>query len=207
MPSAIMAANRLATNGQNWFQNISLNGVTKARQWIIFEPHNHIVQLVEQSEATHIINISEQFANAGAICVTGNIRLSEINMAVSNDDIGMTRDKLIEKLQKNVTTVEHFRKLMRGYSHEEFTTEDKDQTQILSYRGDLEKIVLPFGVIDAKIVLINIDGVKSFETISGPSTLGSREPFRWSKTFPNISHIGQPDTFNFDSVAPLWVWL
>ncbi|EZA56893.1 Putative phospholipase B-like lamina ancestor [Ooceraea biroi] len=206
MPSAIMAANRLATNGQNWFQNISLQkGASKARQWIIFEPRGRIVQLVEQSETVRAINISEQFANAGAICVTGKIRLPEINVAVGDDDTDMTRDKLIESLQKNVTTAEHFRNLMRGYSHES-TTENKDQMQILSYRGDLEKVALPFGVIDAKIVLADVSGVESFEAFSGPSTLGSRKPFRWSETFPNILHIGHPNTFNFDSVTPLWVW-
>ncbi|XP_014472865.1 PREDICTED: putative phospholipase B-like lamina ancestor [Dinoponera quadriceps] len=231
-----MAANRLATNGRVWSRILLLqNGSEGARQWITLEPHNRVVMLVEQlSGIARVADISEQFAATGALCRTGNARLRDVKVAIddndeegngeSNDDI--TRGELVARLQKNITTVESFRRLMRGYSHEDTATatetaaiitttatinEDEDRAgRILAYRGDLEDngSASPFGVIDAKIVLADVNGVKSFEAASGPSTLGgARKPFRWSKAFPNVSHVGQPDVFKFGNVVPLWVWI
>lgn len=221
----IMAANRLATDGRTWFHVMLLqNSNDAAWQWITLEPRSRIVRLIEQLPGiTRVADISKQFAATGALCCTGKARLCEIKVAIGEngtddeDDDDVTRDKLVARLQRNITTIESFRRLLQRCSHKDTTattattiTEDGDQAaQILAYRGDLEENgnASPFGVIDAKIVLADVDGVESFEATSGPSTLGLRKPFRWSKTFPNVSHIGQPDVFEFDNVVPLWVWV
>ena len=123
----------------------------------------------------------------------------------------------MEKLQENITTVEAVRGLMRGYIHEDNSMTDKkedsnfdsnlDQQQIFSYRGDLEKSARPVGVIDMKLFLSDLDGLEAFEATSGPVYSKISRSFDWSNTFPNISHIGQPETFEFESVSPMWVWI
>lgn len=206
----IMAANRLATDGHSWSRSMSLQtDADTARQWIVLQPYGPIVWLVEQLPTmVRAADISKQYVDDGIFWSTGKARLRE---TISVNDSGkynndFAKNKLNRKLQNNVTTIECFKKLMRGYSHEEFTIEDKDQAWNQSYREDLEKADAFFGIIDTKIVLVDADGVESFEAISGPNKLNSREPFRWSKSFPNVSHIGQPDVFDFDSITPLWIW-
>lgn len=208
----VMMANRLATNGRSWSRSMSLqNGADVARQWVTLEPRDGVVWLVEQLPGLiRTADISEQFANTDVLWAIGEVHLDETNMVISeneeeNDDV--TKSELVARLQSNITTSEHFRKLMRGYSHEEFTVENGDQARMLTNRENLERVDLPFGIIDTKIVLADANGMKSFEVTSGPSMLGSTQPFQWSTTFPNISHVGQPDIFDFDSVTPLWVWL
>ncbi|XP_025154223.1 putative phospholipase B-like lamina ancestor isoform X2 [Harpegnathos saltator] len=232
-----MAANRLATDGRAWSRILLLqNGNTSARQWITLDPHSRTIGLIEQlSGITRVADISEQFAATGALCRTGKNRLREIKVAIDgkDDDNGdegdddVAKPELVARLLKNITTIENFRRLMRGYSHKDKTTiaattvtttttttitEDQPKTQtaqILTYKEDLKESnnVTPFGVIDAKIVLVDADGVGSFEATSGPNTQSFKEPFRWSQAFPNVSHIGHPDVFEFDNVVPLWVWV
>lgn len=202
-----MTANRLETDGQHWFDSISLQDSTDiGRQWITLEPRFGTIWLIKQLPKTSLSrHINKQFVVTGTVWSSGEIYLRENNKTDENHDT--VNSDMIARLQTNVTTVEQFRRFMRGYNHETPTTEDEEQARILTYRGDLEKVPLPFGVIDAKIVLADVDGIENFEAISGPSTLGSKQPFQWSNTFPNVSHIGQPDVFNFSSVTPLWVWL
>lgn len=202
-----MAENRLKTNGQDWFDNISQNDVDIGRQWITVEPRFGTIWLIKQLPGIiHKTRINKQSAVTGALWSTGDIRLHENNETNENSNDAL-KNELVARLQTNVTTMEQFRRLMRGYNHEAPTTENEEQARIQTYRGDLGKVALPFGVIDAKIVLADINGIEIFEAISGPSTLSSKQPFQWSKTFPNVSHVGQPDVFDFDSVTPLWVWL
>ena len=208
----VMAANRLAINGRSWSRNMSLqNGADTTRQWAILEPRDNIVYLVEQLPGLiQTTNVSKQFVSTDILWVIGEVHHPKINMIINenkeeNDD--MTKKEIVVRQQSNITTTEHFKRLMRGYSHEKFTIKHEDPVQILTNRGDLEKVDLPFGIIDTKIILADADSVKSFEVTSGPSMLDSTQPFRWSTTFPNVSHIGQPDIFDFDSVTPLWVWL
>ncbi|XP_050451594.1 putative phospholipase B-like lamina ancestor [Cataglyphis hispanica] len=203
----VMAENRLKTDGQDWFDNISQNDADIGRQWITLEPRFGTIWLIKQLPGIiHKTRISKQSAVTGALWSTGDIRLHENNETNENSNYAI-KNELVARLQTNVTTMEQFRRLMRGYNHEAPTTENEEQARIQTYRGDLGKVALPFGVIDAKIVLADINGIETFEAISGPSTLSSKQPFQWSKTFPNVSHVGQPDVFDFDSVTPLWVWL
>ncbi|XP_077282876.1 phospholipase B domain containing lamina ancestor [Temnothorax americanus] len=208
----VMAANRLAVNGYSWSRSMSLqNGADVARQWVTVEPRDGIVWLVEQSPGLiRTVDISERFADTDVLWTVGEVHLRETNVGISeneeeNDDVA--KSELVARLQSNITTTEHFRRLMRGYSHEKSTIENEDQARISINRGDLEKVDIPFGIIDTKIILADADGVESFEATSGPNIPGSTQPFQWSTTFPNVSHIGQPDIFDFDSVTPLWVWL
>lgn len=229
MPSVmVMAANRLTTDGLSWSRTLlPRNNSSSARQWIILEPRDSVVWLIEQPSpkgAVSVANISERFAVNGALCRTGEAGSRDIVMDDDNDDDDdnnddnvdddVARSKPVARMRRNVTTTKRFINLMRGCSHEDIiidtATEDETQTQqILTYSEDLKKngSATPFGVIDAKIVLADVNGVQSFEAISGPGALGFRESFRWSESFPNVSHVGQPDVFDFDSVAPLWVWV
>jgi len=200
----VMTTNRLTTDGQRWFDSISeQNNVNIERQWVILEPRFGTILLIKPG-ITRKMHINKQFA--GSFWSTEEIRLRE-NNETDRNSYDTVKNDLLAKLQTNVTTMEQFVRLMRGYNHETSTIKNEEQARILTYRGDLEKVALPFGVIDAKIVLADINGIETFEAISGPSTLGSKQPFQWSKTFPNVSHVGQPDIFNFDSITPLWVWL
>jgi len=208
----VMAANRLAMDGRSWSHSMSLqNGVDVARQWVTVEPRNGIVWLVEQLPGfIRTADISERFAETDVLWAIGEVQLRESNVIISEneeEDDDVTKSELVARLRSNITTTEHFRRLMREYSHEESTIENEDQARILTNSGDVEKIDLPFGIIDMKIVLADANGVESFEVTSGPNILGATQPFQWSTTFPNVSHIGQPDVFDFDSVTPLWVWL
>lgn len=218
-PVRVMAANRLATDGHSWSRDMSAHNITgaMAQQWVTLEPREGFVHLVEQSlsgTGTRATDITERFANSGAFWITGEACPRETNTASEandeEDEENVTRSDLIASLQKNITTVEQFEKLMGGHSDEQPSIEDKNRERILTYRGDLKKAAStrrPFGVIDAKIVLADGNGVASFDAISGPSTSASREPFSWSKSFSNVSHLGQPDVFDFNSITPLWVWI
>lgn len=201
----VMTANRLKTDGQQWFDSILYqNDTDMGRQWITLEPRFGTIWLNQQSTITKMhIN---KLAVTGSLWSTEEIRPRKNNETDKNP-YNTIKNELIAQLQTNVTTMEQFRSLMREYNYEAFTIENEEQAQIPTYRGDLQKVALPFGVIDSKIVLADINGIKSFEAISGPSTLNSKQPFQWSKIFPNVSHVGHPDIFNFDSVIPLWVWL
>ncbi|XP_011167263.2 putative phospholipase B-like lamina ancestor [Solenopsis invicta] len=208
----VMAANRLATNGHSWSRSMSLqNAADVARLWITLEPRDNVIWLIEQLPGLiRTTDISKKFTNTDVLWAIGEVHLSETNMAIGEneeEDDDETKNELVARLQNNITTAEDFRRLIRGDSHEKLTTENDDQSQILTNRGSLKKVDLPFGIIDTKIILADADGVANFEATSGPIMLGSTQPFQWSTTFPNVSHIGQPDVFDFDSVIPLWVWL
>ncbi|KAK5576438.1 hypothetical protein RB653_007582 [Dictyostelium firmibasis] len=77
----------------------------------------------------------------------------------------------------------------------------------ISSRGDLLTIqygnrsAVAFGGVDSKITSFNQVSTLSCTAISGPSTNGGTlPPFSWSQSplFQNITHIGVPETFNFD---------
>lgn len=78
--------------------------------------------------------------------------------------------------------------------------------QLLAYRGDLDTVPRPLGVIDSKLFLFDHNGLETFEARSGPARRFGSPNFDWMATFPNTSHLGHPKTFNFDSLAPQWVW-
>ncbi|KAJ8681303.1 hypothetical protein QAD02_017090 [Eretmocerus hayati] len=90
---------------------------------------------------------------------------------------------------------------------------EDNAAQLLAYRGDLKAIAegwvpRPTGVIDSKLFIYDPETAElSFDARSGPASRPNVAPFSWSRNFPNSSHLGQPDTFAFDSVAPNWVWI
>lgn len=202
----------MAMNGHSWSRSMSLqNGTDVARLWVTLEPRDGVVWLFEQLPGLiRMTDVSKKFTNTDVLWAIGEVHLSKTNVAIGEneeEDNDETKSELIARLQSNITTAEDFRRLMRAYSHEKLTIQNEDQSRILTNKGDQEKIDLPFGIIDTKTILADVNGVESFEAISGPIMLGSTQPFQWSTTFPNVSHIGQPDVFNFDSVTPLWIWL
>lgn len=226
-PIRIMAANRLATDARSWSRILAFhNSGTSMRQWIVLEPRISNVWFVEQlASITHAADYSKEFFETGVLLCTGLPHFQEIKEAAGpfNEEDLLTRHHLM-RLQENVTTMEHVRKFMRGYSQEESTFESYDQnstqnstqnpiqnsSHIQTYRGDLEgEQSLPIGIIDTKILAVDTTGIETLEATCGPSKSGHQDSsiFEWSKTFPNVSHMGQPDSFNFGSVTPLWIWV
>lgn len=210
----LMAANRLATNGQSWFETMShQNGGASAVQWITLEPRSTTILLVEQLPSlTVAMNYSEEFKKTGYLIYSGISNFQNVNEIVrpAKKDLNEWRDRLV-RAQENATTFEQFRNMMRGCSQEDCTADNLnfkvDPLKELTYRGDLEIEPVPYGIVDTKVLAVNTNGFEIFETVSGPATLQSRPPFKWSETFPNISHIGHPDTFDFESVTHRWVWV
>ncbi|XP_051154546.1 putative phospholipase B-like lamina ancestor [Leptopilina boulardi] len=219
-PATIMAANFLSTNSDNWSNVMTLkNSGTANRQWVIFEPQKNIVRLFEQIPGiTESIDYTKKFMEMGFLVCTGVPIIQEIK-DYANFELAeaVLRATEVEKHQKNMTTVEDVRKLMRGCRHEveSITDENEDfkcnwnfsEQQLFSYRGDLDDKSRPVGVIDSKIFLSDLDGLDAFEATSGPAFLNFNQAFNWSNSFPNISHVGQPNIFQFDSVSPKWVWI
>lgn len=213
LTARLMATNRLATNSQSWFNTMShQNGGASALQWISFEPRSMTVLLIEQlASLTVAMNYTEQFKKTGFISYVGISNFQKIKNIVrpAKKDMNLLKTRLMH-LQENITTFEQLQNVMRGCSQDGCTTEKQnsktDQLQELTYRGDLEDVPIPYGVIDTKILATSVYGLENFEAISGPPTSQLRTPFKWSKSFPNISHVGHPDTFEFESVTPRWVW-
>ncbi|XP_017887359.1 putative phospholipase B-like lamina ancestor [Ceratina calcarata] len=202
----LMAANRLATGSQSWFNTMSHpNGGASAMQWISFEPRSMNVLLMEQlPKITVGTNYTEDFRKNGFISYVGlsNFQCIRDTVQPGKKDANLTKTCLTRL--ENVTTLEKFGSMMRGCSQEDRAQNLKisDPLQKLTERKDLDDDEAPYGVIDTKIFAIGVDGIESFEVTSGPSTM-----FKWSESFPNISHVGHPDTFNFESVTPKWVWI
>ncbi|XP_076232614.1 phospholipase B domain containing lamina ancestor [Calliopsis andreniformis] len=209
----LMVANRLASSGQSWFETMShQNGGASASQWIAFEPRSTTMLLVEQLPSVSVaMNYTEEFKKSGYACYVGASNFENVNEIVqpAKKDLNEWRMRLA-RLQENVTTFELFRDMMRGCSQGDCTARNQnyqnDPLRELTYRGDLEDDPLPYGIVDTKILAIDEDGFEMFEAVSGPASSQSRTPFKWSETFPNISHVGHPDTFHFGSVSPRWVW-
>lgn len=203
----LMAANRLATGSQSWFNTIShQNGGASALQWISFEPRSMSMLLVEQlPKVTVATNYTEEFRKTGFVSYVGLPNFQSIGDAVraGKRDANLTKACLAH-LQENVTSLEQFGSMMRGCSQEDRAQNSKisDPLRGLPEKrgpGDSE---VPYGIIDTKILVAGVDGIESFEAASGPSTM-----FTWSESYPNVSHIGHPDTFDFESVTPRWVWI
>jgi hypothetical protein len=61
-----------------------------------------------------------------------------------------------------------------------------------------------FGAVDAKVVAPDSSGGLSIDVVAGPTTFDPSQtpPFSWrDPRWSAISHVGQPDTFNFDWVS------
>ncbi|XP_033321622.2 phospholipase B domain containing lamina ancestor [Megalopta genalis] len=215
LSARLMAAHRLATSGQSWFECIShQNGGASAFQWVIYEPSSSVMLLVEQLPSlTVAMNYTEEFKVAGYLSYTGISNFPDVNDIVRpvGKDINDDWNDHFARLQKNISSYEQFRNTMRGCSQDDCATETQnsklDPLQELVYRGDLEIEPVPYGIVDSKILTVDSDGHEAFETIAGPTTQRSRPPFKWSEKFPNISHMGHPDCFAFESVTHRWVWV
>lgn len=215
LSARLMAAHRLATNEQSWFKCMShQNGGASAVQWIVYEPRSSAMLLVEQlSSLTVAMNYTEEFKKAGYLFYSGISNFPNVSDIVrparkdTNDNDWKDR---LARLQENITTYEQFRNMMRGCSQEDCAAETSnskaDPLQELAYRGDLDTEPVPYGIVDSKILAVDNNGYEAFEAFSGPTIIRSRPPFKWSEKFPNISHIGHPDTFAFESVSHKWVW-
>lgn len=207
----IMVANRLATDGRTWSKLMSRKNGETNRQWLVYDPSASSIWLMEQTHGmTRSADYSEKFAESGFLTCTGVPYFKEIRDAVGfNRDDLVRRQELVTQLQQNITDSEQVNALMRGCSLDgDLRSNDSlDISQTLSYRGDIATVARPMGVIDAKIFLATGNGLETMLATSGPRFNKDVESFDWRKNFSNMSHIGHPDVFNFQSVSPMWVWI
>lgn len=217
LAARVMSANRLATDGRSWSRLLALNnGGTSSRQWLAVDPRIISVWLVEQLPGfTHAVDYSKHFGSTGFVACTG-APISEENRKVvgAMRDAAVVRSDEVSKRQVNLTVPKEVAEMMRGryttgedYSNNSTATMDRDLNEILAFRGDVGSQPFPVGVIDTKVLTAGLDGVETFEAISGPSFSEKIPAFNWSKSFPNEPHCGHPEVFNFDMTTPTWVWV
>lgn len=185
---------------------------------------------------THAADYSEYFARNGYVLCHGDKLLGETRQERrDNESSPQAISDAAAFFRDNVTSVEAVRKLMRGvfgfvdegnvgdtFNNGSSTVNSLERMEYrvpygieplgkFVYRADLENSRKPLGVIDTKISIAMGDGLESFEATSGPpfdyqSDRDLAAPFDWSRHFANVSHIGQPEKFAFESVVPQWIW-
>ncbi|KAG8036060.1 hypothetical protein G9C98_004639 [Cotesia typhae] len=185
---------------------------------------------------THAIDYSKIFLEKGYLFCDGNSLLSnqekiKINkeLTVETVETENNAEKIIENINleddKKITTeiiepdsdkpkVGHeeylnlFFKSLNSSIHFKFIEKELPSLiDTMTFRGDLETTPTAIGVIDSKVMLVNDQGLVDFQSTSGPPwSADQKTPFQWSKSFPSISHIGQPDKFMFASINPHWAW-
>lgn len=223
-----MAANRLSSSPAEWSTFLTRhNSGTSNRQWISYDPKSASLWIIEQIlDAQYVQDYSEVFKATGFLVCTGVPINEEIRSKTNPDREDLARQKLVERLQQNFTTFEEIEDLMQGKFHVNYEAEPKtnnDSTnpppnedisllelrQIVSYRGDLDpKSKRPIGVIDSIGILMRPDsGVNIVSAKSGPRYSDEDGPYSWTQSFPNISHVGHPEVFNFEGIMPIWVWI
>lgn len=207
----LMAANRLATDGRSWSRIVAYqNNAATGNQWVIVEPRSMAVWLIEQLLGiTHATEYTKLFKKFGFLACTGmptSQGIWDVLGLPAEEEIA--RKSYLINVQENVTTLEDFKKLMRGYNQEESTVDAdvNDLLRAVAYRGDLDETPSPFGVVDSKVFATDADRFETLDVVSGPAAGNCLDSFNWAESFPNISHVGQPDTFGFDAVSPLWIW-
>ncbi|KAN0007312.1 hypothetical protein ACTFIU_000511 [Dictyostelium citrinum] len=117
------------------------------------------------------------------------------------------RSLIFSRNASNVLNFEDMKSLMQFNNYKTDPLSYSSPLNSISSRGDLLTIqygnrsAVAFGGVDSKITSYNQVLTLSCTAISGPSTNGGTlPPFSWSQSplFQNITHIGVPETFNFD---------
>ncbi|CAG5089411.1 Similar to lama: Putative phospholipase B-like lamina ancestor (Drosophila melanogaster) [Cotesia congregata] len=202
-------------------------------QWVILRPADSSVWLVEQHPLmTHAIDYSKIFREKGYLFCDGNsLLLNQENIYINKESIVETKnipeqvinikdneninlnDKKIESNSEE-SQVGHeeylnlFFKSLNSSIHFKFIEKElPSMIDTMTFRGDLETTPTAIGVIDSKVMVLNDQGLVDFQATSGPPwSADQKSPFQWSNSFPTISHIGQPDKFQFSSINPHWAW-
>jgi hypothetical protein len=79
-----------------------------------------------------------------------------------------------------------------------YTNEETDPGVGIAPRADLSDPPLAYGLIDCKISSVNTDKENFFWVRSSPTTSKNRfKPFTWA-TFPNMTHEGMPNVYEFE---------
>ncbi|KAM9986622.1 hypothetical protein ACTFIY_011041 [Dictyostelium cf. discoideum] len=117
------------------------------------------------------------------------------------------RSLIFSRNASDVLNFEDMKSLMQFNNYKTDPLSYSSPLNSISSRGDLLTIengnrsAVAFGGVDSKITSFNQVLTLSCTAISGPSTNGGTlPPFTWSQSplFQNITHIGVPETFNFD---------
>jgi len=109
------------------------------------------------------------------------------------------RANILRRDNGKITNIEDMKSTMRynDFQHDPYSL--GDPTNSLCARKDLRsQNPIPDGGTDAKVTSYELSSTFQSWIVSGPTTQG-QPPFSWdSPLFKGYSHLGQPETFNFD---------
>lgn len=110
------------------------------------------------------------------------------------------RAKIFRRDEGKVVDMPSMKRIMRYNEYEDDPYSEGDSCNAICCRGDLRKSAPgPFGCYDTKVSNYKMALERTADIINGP-TLGTRlPPFQWTQTYKE-SHVGLPQTYNFDFI-------
>ncbi|XP_063974272.1 putative phospholipase B-like lamina ancestor [Diachasmimorpha longicaudata] len=231
----IMSSNWLSSSALSWGRYLARRRapetLSKPVQWIIITPQDTSIWIIEQHPAeTHAIDYTKIFTTTKSLFCNGksvfehkqSIPVSsaitpsppehstppEVSKHLENSDGTDKKEKNsvesneIGKIKQNGSISDKINSTLNS----KLIEETPGAEWVMGYRGDLEKVAVPFGNIDTKLILIGSEGIDTFEATSGPFPGRFGEAFEWKRDFPGVTHVGQPEKFNFKPVTPSWAW-
>ncbi|EDQ90028.1 uncharacterized protein MONBRDRAFT_20946 [Monosiga brevicollis MX1] len=107
------------------------------------------------------------------------------------------RAKIFRRDQTTVVDLDSFKAIMRYNDYKNDPYAKGDPYNAICSRGDLESdSPSPGGCYDTKVTTYSMALKLQSQVINGPTTSHGLPPFSWSQ-FPNASHLGMPEVFNF----------
>lgn len=122
------------------------------------------------------------------------------------------RARIFRRNATQVSSLGDMQALMRYNDYQHDPLSKGDPMSAVSSRGDLATPPVAFGAYDAKVIAasdVKPGGSLLVHAVSGPTTgggtgtsAGALPPFSWdAAVWHRVSHVGQPDTFDFDWTA------
>ncbi|XP_015110213.1 putative phospholipase B-like lamina ancestor [Diachasma alloeum] len=232
----IMSSNWLSSSALSWGRYLARRrapeDISRPVQWIITTPRDTSIWIIEQHPSeTHAIDYTKIFTNTKSLFCNGksvfehkksipsspgvspsplepstpsegpeHLRGAE-EIEKTGGEIGETNE--IGGIKKDISVSQRVNSTLNS----KLIKETPGAEWIMGYRGDLEKVAVPFGNIDTKLVLIGSEGIETFQATSGPFSGRFGKAFEWGRDFPGVTHVGQPEKFHFQPVTPSWAWV
>jgi len=219
----VRVANMLAHSGQEWFSVVSkYNSGTYNNQYMVIDLNRVVLNNHVQDGALWIV---EQIpglvigTDQTAILRTGyfpsyNVPFHEVifNMSGYPDIVARQgpdfsyelapRAKIFRRDQSNVVDLASMKDIMRynDYQHDKYS--EGDPCDSICCRGDLYSGGgSPFGCYDTKVADYKMAVEMASVIINGPTRSHHLKPFSWNGSYSDYSHVGLPETYNFDWVT------
>eukprot|EP00927_Polykrikos_kofoidii_P059847 TRINITY_DN5496_c0_g1_i1.p1 TRINITY_DN5496_c0_g1~~TRINITY_DN5496_c0_g1_i1.p1 ORF type:complete len:686 (-),score=96.34 TRINITY_DN5496_c0_g1_i1:49-2106(-) len=226
----IMMANRLAGSGKEWaaLMNSSASG-TYSSQWMVVDYNKFTLGdplrdgalfVIEQVPGmSHVEDMTVRLRTDGYWASENRAWFKDVRDSIGETDAEdlhgdlfsadrNPRARIFKATAPQVASLADMRNEMQRnrWPHEEggevFGNEPE---HAIAARGDLDQSnPNPNGAVDSKVTNACLAQRLSCDAISGP-THDSQHPFRWTdakgrQLFPDVSHDGEPDVWNFDWV-------